>query len=1552
MEVPGPQSEASNETKGTKEGPSAVVGDEDTCQQTCVCDVHAGEPYLRATGLHVEAEKVGAEIPSSERGVSVHLGECKGVFPLRPDLGLEPRVMRKDSEALHEVTGRGLPEHELCRSAIVSRTQQEAGSGREVPEVLGACVLSEAGQVRAVVDEQAGSMRQVCVSALSSAQKVATASDGMETEGTPNPKGSRNDNKSPIKVSLRLDCMDVSGVQHGVCVHDMSLDGESCADEDMCMETFEQYEGQEWHLMPPMVETRGYGDCSACEVTCRVKGSGTRRSGRLDANSQTGKVTDAQTASPKSGCAFPGGGVIQVEQRPGEGISGQTTTTTGSRTSARSGESPRRTSGDLDLPGGVGPGAGRKGTPNPKWRSINEMCHGRNSRVWQRPRGKVSGAGEVRHRLRTLRGLPVEVDLTDESNGPASARPDSEMGEPEQSASAQPEQNSGASGSAPPSEVREPVVSGPPHEPSNGGSQDVPDEVPLEDMFGSDIQGRALEKHLSQGHWPYSNECPSCRKARGRIPARRRETDDHFSVGVDFLFFGRHIRVLLMIVIGTSMMFCSVIKDDHATNVRHVVEGLIEIGAGGKQVELVGDQDDTLVKLFRDAGQAVKFPGLGTHWRQAPLSRPQAKAHVERGVRSVKEGFYAVWLDLESSLGCRIALEAPLFEFAIQYVVRTYNICHQPNNSTMTPLDRMRNQAGSKRPETFPFGVLGYGKPPNVARYRGMRLVPMVYLGPKSSTGCGLLGLPLEIVGPESERRIDVFSAFRPGRPLEWKKETLEPLCIPPRMNQEGGYPALPSTKFLKRRRSEDGPERPEDVPESPMIAPEEPVPLEGPGEGEMDLDDESMYEPSESGGMQIDDGDLEDMLIESLHRQLYLEFMSDERLRFIEGMPSVTMDTAVSWFEVMFGGEQVVVLVPDGVVDEMTNEKLQHEQVHEGMKTEVESLEKLRVGQVVDEKTAKRLAAEAGVKILGSRWVISQKTPEIVRCRLVVKDFRTYGGPALLEGIYSPTSTVEALRFVLAYGAEYKCHFAGLDVSTAFMYAPLKEGERAVVRLPSSVVRKRGDRAFLSLSKAMNGLRQGPLRWYEELTNTLMENHAEPTFEATLFRMEFEGGYSGLVLVYVDDVLVCAQLKWHCDVVVELLQSRYQVKRTGDLFPEQIGQLKFLGRTIARLCQAGPICLGLETEYLEGVIRSFGERLKPNETLPDLERLYDKESKKYQGKDKSAATLTAEAYQRYRKVLGQLAWASITRSDLQYCVGFLSRYQQNPDQFAESCMRAILRWLLSRLTVVQTFPSENVEWEFANGPCEQIMGYCDASWNLSSVTGFLLFWRGSMLKSGSRKQAVPALSSPEAEVVALAESAKEGLSMACLVETALYGIKKTILGEPEQPISQIQVVLKTDSTSAQCIAQMKGLLRKVRHLQLRVVFLQHLVDSGQLVTRRIPGKENPADGLTKTMTHEMMQNLCSAAGLISLDKFPEKANLMNRKDTPSPKNLLGTSEVSDKEATPTPKDACPRQEGPQPQDLKVWSTAIAATTTKTRHAGHVKFDKVEIFEIDFASRC
>ena len=52
-----------------------------------------------------------------------------------------------------------------------------------------------------------------------------------------------------------------------------------------------------------------------------------------------------------------------------------------------------------------------------------------------------------------------------------------------------------------------------------------------------------------------------------------------------------YIRVLLMVVIGTSMMHVMVMKENHQENVNKFVQGLFEIGATGQQNEWVGDQE-------------------------------------------------------------------------------------------------------------------------------------------------------------------------------------------------------------------------------------------------------------------------------------------------------------------------------------------------------------------------------------------------------------------------------------------------------------------------------------------------------------------------------------------------------------------------------------------------------------------------------------------------------------------------------------------------------------------------------------------------------------------------------------------------------------------------------------------------------------------------------------------------------------------------------------------------------------------------------------------------
>ena len=119
-----------------------------------------------------------------------------------------------------------------------------------------------------------------------------------------------------------------------------------------------------------------------------------------------------------------------------------------------------------------------------------------------------------------------------------------------------------------------------------------------------------------------------------------------------------------------------------------------------------------------------------------------------------------------------------------------------------------------------------------------------------------------------------------------------------------------------------------------------------------------------------------------------------------------------------MFGGIKIQVEVPQEVNDELTGLLLNHQQVVEGMKTEVKQLETLKVGRNMTETEARKISKEKNAKILTSRWVNTQKTPTLARCRLVVRDFASGAESAFGSGIYAPTSSLDSLRCVLALSA------------------------------------------------------------------------------------------------------------------------------------------------------------------------------------------------------------------------------------------------------------------------------------------------------------------------------------------------------------------------------------------------------------------------------------------------------------------------------------------------------------------------------------------------------
>ena len=156
----------------------------------------------------------------------------------------------------------------------------------------------------------------------------------------------------------------------------------------------------------------------------------------------------------------------------------------------------------------------------------------------------------------------------------------------------------------------------------------------------------------------------------------------------------------------------------------------------------------------------------------------------------------------------------------------------------------------------------------------------------------------------------------------------------------------------------------------------------------------------------------------------------------------------------------------------------------------------------------------------------------------------------------------------------------------------------------------------------------------------------ADPTVH---FRTEKDKS-STLVLVYVDDLLVYSENPATAVSLYRSLAKKYMMKLTGSLKPEETGQLEFLGRVITRTTSGGPVFFGLKPGYLRSLSEEFGiTKSKSRAGLGNLEGHF---------KSKPSVPISQEAYERYRRVLGKLMWASLTLPHLAYVVGFLGRHQ------------------------------------------------------------------------------------------------------------------------------------------------------------------------------------------------------------------------------------------------------------------------------------------------------
>ena len=141
----------------------------------------------------------------------------------------------------------------------------------------------------------------------------------------------------------------------------------------------------------------------------------------------------------------------------------------------------------------------------------------------------------------------------------------------------------------------------------------------------------------------------------------------------------------------------------------------------------------------------------------------------------------------------------------------------------------------------------------------------------------------------------------------------------------------------------------------------------------------------------------------------------------------------------------------------------------------------------------------------------------------------------------------------------------------------------------------------------------------------------------------------------------------------------------------------------------------------------------------------------------------------------------------------------------------------------------------------ESVDVFTDSDWagcrsTCRSTSGGITRFGAHTLKTWSSTQATVALSSAEAELYALTKGAAQALGFITLM--ADMGVK-------------VKATVHTDASAAIGIARRAG-LGKLRHLNVRYLWLQHELQSPELTLHKVHGLSNPADLVTKHLSQHL----------------------------------------------------------------------------------------------------